>query len=63
MLRSLEAFDRSCSSVLHTAEFPVFDVLLVAPGMLFGTYVMPFTLLVILLTRGYRAGALAIAST
>ena len=56
----MKQLDHSLSERVHRLELGVGDYLLVVPGMLFGSYVMPLTIISLSFWLGWRFGALAV---
>ena len=55
--------DRLASRSIHDLSLGSLDYLLVVPGMVFGVYVMPFTLAAIGLWLGWKVAAVGIAAS
>ncbi|MCA8936605.1 MAG: phosphatase PAP2 family protein [Planctomycetes bacterium] len=53
----MKQLDHSLSARIHRLRLGALDYLLVIPGMLFGSYVMPFVILGLGLWLGWRFGA------
>lgn len=56
----MRQLDHSLSERVHRLELGVLDYVLVAPGMLFGSYVMPVTIIALSLWLGWKFGAVAV---
>lgn len=56
----MKQLDHKLSSRVHAWRLGPLDYLLVVPGMLFGSYVMPFTVIVLGLWLGWQFGTVAI---
>ena len=56
----MKQLDHSLSERVHRLELGALDYVLVVPGMLFGSYVMPLTLGALALWLGWQFGALAV---
>lgn len=56
----MKQLDHSLSERVHRLELGAFDYFLVVPGMLFGSYVMPFTIIALGLWLGWKFGAVAV---
>ena len=59
----MQHLDRLASRSIHDLALGPLDYLLVVPGMLFGVYIMPFTLAAIGLWLGWKVAALGIAAS
>ncbi len=59
----MRQLDRLASRSIHDLALGPLDYLLVVPGMLFGIYVMPFTLAAIGLWLGWKVAALGVAAS
>ncbi|MBZ0136287.1 MAG: phosphatase PAP2 family protein [Planctomycetes bacterium] len=56
----MQQLDHKLSEHIHRLELGALDYLLAVPGMLFGSYLMPLTVLALSLWLGWRFGAVSV---